>query len=63
MTPYTVFEPHHLASARGLEVYNVPGLGRGEAGGMFEVYARKGWGGKGERALFILAQPDGVIRK
>lgn len=33
-----------------MEIISVEGLGRREAGGIMEIYAKKGWGGRGDEA-------------
>lgn len=48
ITPYTPFERPHLRHAAGIPTYTIKELGAKEAGGMFQVYARKGWGAQGE---------------
>lgn len=45
ITPYSKFEPTHLAHASsGFKKIEVPyGMSPKEASGLFQIYARKGW--------------------
>ncbi|CAD6564388.1 MAG: 37S ribosomal protein S23 mitochondrial [Tremellales sp. Tagirdzhanova-0007] len=45
ITPYMRYDPHHLAHASsGIKKVEVPfGMNSGEAAGLFEIWARKGW--------------------
>ena len=67
VTPYTRYDPHHLAHASsGIKKVEVPyGMTPGEAAGMFEIWAKKGWAPKGEAAYdglsMLMENSDGRV--